>query len=169
MRPFSAVHGLRKPCGRQIRELPPATPRFHYINTTNWLSAGDYVDGLHPSVSGHIKAANLLKPILAPYISVRATDIQSDCASQRPGLGCSHQSTTTQSDRTMDLQWRQQPAWTVNSLGGNTTRSWACKAGRTLEVAGASTAMARWWTSGTLTMQPPEWTITPTDSGYIQW
>ena len=42
--------------------------KVHYIDTTNWLNSGDFGDGVHPTVSGHIKAANLLKPILAPYI-----------------------------------------------------------------------------------------------------
>ena len=40
-----------------------------YIETTNWLTTSDYTDGLHPSVAGHIKAANLLQPILSPYLS----------------------------------------------------------------------------------------------------
>jgi lysophospholipase L1-like esterase len=43
--------------------------KVHYINTNGWLTAADYTDGLHPSVSGHIKAARLLQPILAPYVS----------------------------------------------------------------------------------------------------
>jgi hypothetical protein len=40
-----------------------------YIETTNWVTTADYTDGLHPSVAGHIKIANLLKPILSPYLS----------------------------------------------------------------------------------------------------
>jgi len=46
---------------------------IHYIDTGGWLTANsaDYVNdsGVHPSVSGHIKAANFLKPYLAPYLS----------------------------------------------------------------------------------------------------
>jgi hypothetical protein len=43
--------------------------KLHYIDTNGWLTTADYTDGLHPSVSGHIKAANLLQPILAPYLT----------------------------------------------------------------------------------------------------
>ncbi|MBS0030246.1 GDSL-type esterase/lipase family protein [Chitinophaga sp. 22321] len=43
--------------------------KLHYINTSGWLSTADYTDGLHPSVAGNIKAANLIKPILAPYLN----------------------------------------------------------------------------------------------------
>ncbi|MBO9202876.1 MULTISPECIES: SGNH/GDSL hydrolase family protein [Niastella] len=41
-----------------------------YINTTNWVTSADYnPDGLHPSNDGHKKIANLLNPILSPYLS----------------------------------------------------------------------------------------------------
>lgn len=40
-----------------------------YIETTNWVTTSDYTDGLHPSVAGHIKIANLLQPIISPYLS----------------------------------------------------------------------------------------------------
>ena len=43
--------------------------KVHYINTSGWLSAADYTDGLHPSVGGHTRAAHLLQPILAPYVT----------------------------------------------------------------------------------------------------
>lgn len=46
--------------------------KVHYIDTTGWLTSTDYNDGVHPSVSGHIKAANLLQPILAPYVNAGA-------------------------------------------------------------------------------------------------
>jgi lysophospholipase L1-like esterase len=44
--------------------------KVHYINTTGWLTvkSDDYNDGAHPSNSGHIKAAKMLAPILAPYL-----------------------------------------------------------------------------------------------------
>lgn len=43
--------------------------KLHYVDTNGWLTTADYTDGLHPSVSGNIKAANLIKPILASYLS----------------------------------------------------------------------------------------------------
>lgn len=45
----------------------------HFIETNGWLTpnSADYTGGtgVHPSVSGHIKAANFLQPYLAPYLS----------------------------------------------------------------------------------------------------
>lgn len=43
--------------------------KLHYIDTNGWLGSADYTDGLHPSVSGNIKAANLLKPILESFVN----------------------------------------------------------------------------------------------------
>lgn len=47
--------------------------RLHYIDTNNWLTLNstDYNDGVHPSVSGHNKAANLLASVLSPYLTGR--------------------------------------------------------------------------------------------------
>jgi len=46
--------------------------KVHYIDTDGWLTRNspDYTNNtdVHPSVSGHIKAAGLLQPILAPYL-----------------------------------------------------------------------------------------------------
>jgi hypothetical protein len=41
-----------------------------YVDTTGWLTVGssDYDDAVHPSVSGHIKTADLLRRILEPYL-----------------------------------------------------------------------------------------------------
>jgi lysophospholipase L1-like esterase len=35
-------------------------PRTVYVDTTGWLSSGDYTDGVHPSVAAHARAAELL-------------------------------------------------------------------------------------------------------------
>lgn len=47
--------------------------KLHYIDTNGWLTpnSADYTgsSGVHPSVDGHIKVANLLKPILASYLT----------------------------------------------------------------------------------------------------
>lgn len=47
--------------------------KVRYVDTNGWLTpnTADYTGntGVHPSVNGHIKAANLLKPILAPYLN----------------------------------------------------------------------------------------------------
>jgi lysophospholipase L1-like esterase len=39
-----------------------------YVDTTGWLSSADFADGLHPTEAGHRKAADLLAPILTPYV-----------------------------------------------------------------------------------------------------
>ena len=47
--------------------------KLHYIDTNGWLTpnSADYTgnSGVHPSVGGHIKVANLLKPLLTPYLT----------------------------------------------------------------------------------------------------
>lgn len=42
--------------------------KVHYVDTTGWLSGADYADGVHPSDSGHAKAAGLLAPVLRDYL-----------------------------------------------------------------------------------------------------
>ena len=45
--------------------------KVHFIDTNGWLGprkSDDYTDGLHPSINGHKKAAELLEPIIAPYL-----------------------------------------------------------------------------------------------------
>lgn len=43
--------------------------KLHFINTTGWLVASDYVsDGLHPSDAGQIKVSAKLAQVLKPYV-----------------------------------------------------------------------------------------------------
>jgi len=42
---------------------------LHYVNTTGWLVAGDYVDGVHPSDEGHRKVSARLKTEIAPFLT----------------------------------------------------------------------------------------------------
>jgi hypothetical protein len=43
--------------------------KVHYVDTNGWLTVeSDFTDGLHPSESGHTKAAERLKLILQPYM-----------------------------------------------------------------------------------------------------
>jgi lysophospholipase L1-like esterase len=58
--------------------------KVHYIDTNGWLTSADYTDGLHPSVAGHIKASNLLKPILQPYLGT-TTSVYLDHADATTG------------------------------------------------------------------------------------
>jgi lysophospholipase L1-like esterase len=43
--------------------------RLHYVDTTGWLISSDFVDGTHPTDAGQTKVANLLAPILKPYLT----------------------------------------------------------------------------------------------------
>src|SRR5882724_3598267 len=147
--------------------------KVHYIDTTNWLIAGtsDYGSGVHPSVSGHIKAANHLQPILAPYVSSGSlANGTYKLIVRHSGLALdvSHQSTTNGSPTE---QWTynggNNQRWTVTSLGGTTYKIVGVQSERTLEVAGASTAngaLVDIFDSNNGANQ--KWTITPTDSGY---
>jgi lysophospholipase L1-like esterase len=39
-----------------------------YVDTTGWLTAADYTEGLHPNVVGHMKATAALLPILRAHL-----------------------------------------------------------------------------------------------------
>jgi len=70
MRPFTGNKAAPIQAAANAR-IGAGDSKVHYIDTTGWLTAGssDYNDAVHPSISGHIKAANLLQPILAPYLN----------------------------------------------------------------------------------------------------
>lgn len=40
-------------------------PRVRYVDTAGWLQAGDYTDGIHPTVAGHAKVTARLVPVVA--------------------------------------------------------------------------------------------------------
>lgn len=42
--------------------------KVHYVDTTGWLSASDFSDGIHPTAQGHTIIANHLAPIIAAKI-----------------------------------------------------------------------------------------------------
>ena len=46
---------------------------LHYVNTTGWLVAGDYVDGVHPSDEGHRKVSARLKTEITPFLNAFTT------------------------------------------------------------------------------------------------
>jgi len=39
-------------------------PLVFYVDTTDWLRASDYSDGVHPNLAGHMKAASLLAGVI---------------------------------------------------------------------------------------------------------
>jgi lysophospholipase L1-like esterase len=71
LRPFSGVKATSVQAAVNLR-IMAGDNAVHYINTTSWLlphPSVDFNDGVHPSVAGHTKAAALLKPYIAPYLS----------------------------------------------------------------------------------------------------
>jgi lysophospholipase L1-like esterase len=43
-------------------------PKVFYVDTTGWLSASDFIDGIHPTAQGHTIVANHLAPIITAKI-----------------------------------------------------------------------------------------------------
>jgi lysophospholipase L1-like esterase len=72
LRPFNGAKAVPAEAAVNARNTAGDT-KVHYVDTTGWLTAGDFqADGVHPSDSGQIKAANLLAPIIQPYIAPEA-------------------------------------------------------------------------------------------------
>ncbi len=42
---------------------------IQYVDTTGWLQSSDFSDGVHPTPAGNIKVANLLAPLLQPFVT----------------------------------------------------------------------------------------------------
>ncbi len=74
--PHAAIFALRPFKGSKAAATQAAVAAVNaagdhnvrYIDTTGWLSPSDYNSGPHPSDEGQMKVANLLAPILAPYV-----------------------------------------------------------------------------------------------------
>ncbi|WP_158544310.1 RICIN domain-containing protein [Pedobacter miscanthi] len=146
--------------------------KVHYINTTGWLTSTDYSDGLHPNVSGHIKAANLLKPILAPYLggSPALANGTYKIINRNSGLAIDAQAQGIINGTSIQ-QWtyngQNNQRWTVTDLGGGQYRIVGLQSGKSLDVSGQSSAdgaKLQLYTSTSGNNQ--KWIITPTSGGY---
>ncbi len=70
--PFAEIVAMRPFGGAYAASISKAVAtlsgngdaRVHYIDTTGWLAPGDFIDGVHPSVGGNLKAAARLAPQL---------------------------------------------------------------------------------------------------------
>jgi hypothetical protein len=149
--------------------------RVHYINTQGWLAQNtdDYLpDNLHPSVSGHIKAANLLQPILAPYVNGNQTipDGTYKIINRNSGLALDAAGQGTVNGTPVQ-QWNYNGGgnqqWTVKNLGNNQYEISGVQSGKSLDVKGESVldgaAIQLYDYSGG---NHQKWVITPASTGY---
>ncbi|MGH9378620.1 MAG: GDSL-type esterase/lipase family protein, partial [Terriglobia bacterium] len=61
MRPFGGFH--EKDIRKAVSSLADA--KIFYVDTTSWLAASDYTDGIHPTAAGHLKAAQKLIRVIS--------------------------------------------------------------------------------------------------------
>jgi hypothetical protein len=54
-----------------------ADARIVYVDTTGWLTATRYQDGLHPTYAGHLRVARRLAPLVAARLGWSSTGIRS--------------------------------------------------------------------------------------------
>jgi hypothetical protein len=124
--------------------------RLHYIDTNGWLTpnSADYTNnaGAHPSVSGHIKAANLLQPILAPYLTGGTQVIPNGTykiISKNGGLALDVKSNLT-ANGSLIQQWAYSGGtnqrWTVTHIGNGRYKIIGVQSNRAIDVPANATA-----------------------------
>jgi lysophospholipase L1-like esterase len=67
MRPYGGPYEME--IAAAAATLRQGDPKVHYVDTTGWLESEDFIDGIHPNASGHLKAARQLANALAPLLS----------------------------------------------------------------------------------------------------
>lgn len=80
--PNGGAHRAQDSAAYQAR-VAAGDKNVHYINTTGWLKGVEMNDGAHPSDSGHVKLASLLKPLLYGYLTPAAPVITPDKGNNR--------------------------------------------------------------------------------------
>jgi lysophospholipase L1-like esterase len=143
--------------------------KVHYIDTTGWLTNSDYNDGVHPSNSGHIKVANLLQPILAPYVPATLPNGVYRVVNLNSGLvlDATGQHTT---NGTPIQQWSYNAGanqlWAVTNNGSGQFVLTGVQSGRVLDVTGQSAVAGAdiqlYDNNGGANQK---WIITPTSGG----
>ncbi|KAA2239864.1 hypothetical protein F0L74_27140 [Chitinophaga agrisoli] len=149
--------------------------KLHYIDTNGWLTTADYNDGLHPSVAGNIKAANLLKPILQPYLTGTTQPLPNGTykiVNRNSGMVLDAKDKLT-ANGTPIQQWTSSGAtnqqWTVTALSNGTYKIIGVQSGRSLDVTAKSTANGaaiQLYDYKTSANENQNWIITPTSGGY---
>lgn len=123
--------------------------KVHYISTTGWLTpVVDFVDGTHPTENGHIKAANLLQPILAPFVNANPNppllaNGMYTIINRGSGLVLDVQNQLT-ANGTPIQQWASNGGanqqWTLQLLSGGLYSIASVQSGKVLDVTGQQTA-----------------------------
>ncbi len=75
--PNSGSHRTQDSAVYQARVAAGDT-KVHFVNSTGWLQGAEMNDGAHPSDSGHVKFARLLKPLISRYLTPSAPAITPD-------------------------------------------------------------------------------------------
>jgi len=144
--------------------------RVHYVDTTGWLTGSDYNDGVHPSVSGHIKAANLLEPILSYYLSGGLASGTYKILNRNSGMALDATGQGTGNGTPIE-QWTynggDNQLWNVTNIGNGQYKIVGVQSGKPLDVMGQSTtdgAAVQLYTDNGGGNQ--HWILNPTWDGY---
>ena len=63
MQPYNGSY--EEPLATVVRDMKTSgNARIHYIDTSGWLTADDFYDGIHPNLTGGAKIVKQLKPLL---------------------------------------------------------------------------------------------------------
>jgi lysophospholipase L1-like esterase len=77
--PSAWIFALRPLGGYFAREIAAAAAaaggHVVYVDTTGWLTATDYTDGLHPTYAGHLRVAHRLVPIVAGRLGWASSEV----------------------------------------------------------------------------------------------
>jgi lysophospholipase L1-like esterase len=70
-----AIRPLGGYFAQEIATAAAAVDHTVYVDTTGWLTATGYTDGLHPTYAGHLRVAHRLAPILAARLGWTAVEV----------------------------------------------------------------------------------------------
>jgi lysophospholipase L1-like esterase len=79
--PTAWIFAMRPLGGYLAREITGAVAAANdahivYVDTTGWLTATEYQDGLHPTYAGHLQVARRLAPLVATRLGWSSTEVR---------------------------------------------------------------------------------------------
>jgi lysophospholipase L1-like esterase len=94
--PSAWIFALRPFGGYMARQVAAAVataadPRIVYVDTSGWLTATGYTDGLHPTYTGHLQVARRLSALIAArtgwsYTHIKGPQVELRAAGAAPGF-----------------------------------------------------------------------------------